>query len=101
MSGQFDHTKINEVVHSRIRLSILAALATVDEIDFTALMKEVNTTKGNLSVHLSKLESSGYVIIKKQFAGKKPLTTCRISETGLNAFKDYLNMVEELGKRTK
>jgi DNA-binding MarR family transcriptional regulator len=101
MNRQFDHTRIDEIVHSRIRLSILAALATVDEIDFTSLMNEVNTTKGNLSVHLTKLENKGYVNIKKQFAGKKPLTTCKISEEGLNALKEYLDMVEEFAKRTK
>lgn len=101
MSKQFDHTKIDEIVHSRIRLSILAALATADEIDFTTLMNEVNTTKGNLSVHLTKLENKGYVNIKKQFVGKKPLTTCKISEEGLNALKEYLDMVEEFAKQTK
>lgn len=101
MSKQFDHTKIDEIVHSRIRLSILAALATVDEIDFTTLMNEVNTTKGNLSVHLTKLENKGYVTIKKQFVGKKPLTTCKISEEGFNALKEYLDMVEEFAKQTK
>lgn len=101
MSKQFDHTKIDEIVNSRIRLSILAALATVDEIDFTTLMNEVNTTKGNLSVHLTKLENKGYINIKKQFVAKKPLTTCKISEEGLSALKEYINIVEELAKRTQ
>lgn len=101
MSNRFDHTQINEIIHSRIRLSILAVLSTVDEIEFISLMKEVNTTKGNLSVHLSKLETEGYVNIKKQFVGKKPLTTCKISENGLSALKEYLDMVEELAKLTK
>ena len=101
MSKQFDHKKIDEIVHSRIRLSILAALATVDEMDFNTLLKEVNTTKGNLSVHLSKLETSGYVKIEKQFVDKKPLTTCKISKNGLAALKEYLNMVEKITKLTK
>ena len=100
MSKHFDHKEIDEVIHSRIRLSILAALATVDEMDFTSLMNEVNTTKGNLSVHLSKLENKGYIKIKKKFVGKKPLTNCKISEKGMLALKDYLNFVEELTKRT-
>ena len=101
MSKQFDHKKIDEIVHSRIRLSILAALATADEIDFNTLLKEVNTTKGNLSVHLTKLETNGYVKIEKQFVDKKPLTTCKITKKGLSALKEYLNMVEEITKLTK
>ena len=101
MSNQFDHTKIDEIVHSRIRLSILAVLATADELDFITLLNEVNTTKGNLSVHLTKLESSSYVKIQKKFANKKPVTLCSITKTGLNAFKAYLDMVEEMAKRTK
>lgn len=100
MSNQFDHKKIDEILHSRIRLSIIAALATVDETDFNTLLKEVNTTKGNLSVHLTKLESSGYVKIEKQFVDKKPLTTCKITKNGLKALKEYLNMVEEITKIT-
>ncbi|MGD8779720.1 MAG: transcriptional regulator [Ignavibacteria bacterium] len=101
MSKQLDHKKIDEVIHSRIRLSILAALATVDEMDFISLLNEVNTTKGNLSVHLTKLEIKRYVKVDKRFVDKKPLTTCKITKRGLNALKEYLDMVEEISKRTK
>lgn len=101
MGRQFDHQKIDEIIHSRIRLSIMAALATVDEMDFTSLLNEVNTTKGNLSVHLTKLEESGYIKIEKKFAGKKPLTLCRITRLGSNAFNEYLEMVAEFAKRKK
>lgn len=101
MSKLFDHKNIDEILHSRIRLSIIAALATSDELDFITLLKEVNTTKGNLSVHLGKLEASKYVKIEKQFVDKKPLTTCKITKMGLNALKQYLDMVEELAKQTK
>ncbi|MCF8259315.1 MAG: transcriptional regulator [Melioribacteraceae bacterium] len=100
MSKAFDHKNIDAIIHSRIRLSILGLLATVDETDFNSLLKEVNTTKGNLSVHLSKLETTGYIKIQKQFVGKIPQTTCSITETGLSAFKEYLDMVEELARRT-
>jgi len=100
MSKPFDHQKIDDIIHSRIRLSILAALATVDELDFATLLVEVNTTKGNLSVHLSKLEESKYVKIDKKFVGKKPLTTCKITKKGLSALQEYLAMVEELAKKT-
>ena len=56
MSKQFDHKNIDVILHSRLRLAILAVLSSVDEIDFTSLCKEVNTTNGNLSAHLKKLE---------------------------------------------
>ncbi len=61
MSKQFDYQKIDVYLHSRIRLSIMALLSTVDEIDFTTLCKEVNATKGNVSVHLKKLEALGFL----------------------------------------
>lgn len=100
MLRQFDHSKIDEIIHSRIRLAIMAALATVDEIDFTSLLDEVNTTKGNLSVHLTKLEESGYVKIEKKFVHKKPLTLCRITKKGSAALKEYLDMVMEFANKT-
>lgn len=100
MTKQFDHQKIDDVIHSRIRLAIIAALATVDEMDFITLLDEVNTTKGNLSVHLSKLEENKYVKIQKKFVGKKPLTTCKITSKGMSAFEEYLAMVEEFAKKT-
>jgi DNA-binding MarR family transcriptional regulator len=101
MPNQFDHQKIDEIIHSRIRLAIMAALATVDEIDFLTLLEEVNTTKGNLSVHLTKLEECGYIAIEKSFEKKKPVTRCKITDAGLSAFQDYLLMVEEFSKKVK
>jgi DNA-binding MarR family transcriptional regulator len=98
MTSTFDHEKIDEIIHSRIRLVIMAALATVDEIDFTTLLKEVNTTKGNLSVHLTKLEEHGYIRIDKKFANKKPLTLCSITKRGAAALHAYLDMVAEFAK---
>lgn len=98
---QFDHKNIDEILHSRMRLAILAILSTVDEIDFTSLCKEVNTTNGNLSAHLKKLENISYITIEKQFVDKKPLTTCKVTEKGLKAFQDYLDMVEQLIKQKR
>jgi len=98
MTRQFDHRKIDVVLHSRIRLAIMAALATVDEMDFLTLLDEVNTTKGNLSVHMSKLEESKYIKIDKKFVNKKPVTSCRITKKGLTAFQEYLDMVEQFAK---
>lgn len=98
---QFDHKNIDEILHSRLRLAILAILSSVDEIDFTSLCKEVNTTNGNLSAHLKKLENINYISIEKRFVDKKPLTTCKVTETGLKAFQAYLDMVEQLIKQKR
>ncbi|MCK9209935.1 MAG: transcriptional regulator [Ignavibacteriaceae bacterium] len=98
---QFDHKNIDEILHSRLRLAILAILSSVDEIDFTSLCKEVNTTNGNLSAHLKKLENINYISIEKRFVDKKPLTTCKVTENGLKAFQAYLDMVEQLIKQKR
>lgn len=101
MSKNLDHQKIDDLLHSRIRFSIMVALATVDETDFLTLLKEVNTTKGNLSVHLTKLEDAGYVKIIKKFVGKKPITLCKITKKGSAALDDYLKMIEQFAKIAK
>jgi len=98
MGKLFDHKNIDVLLHSRIRLSIIAVLVTVDEVDFSTLCKEVNTTRGNLSVHLKKLEDGKYIRIDKKFINKKPLTSCKITKKGATAFQEYLNMVENLVK---
>lgn len=101
MSNLFDHHNIDILLHSRIRLAIIAVLVTLDEIDFITLCKEVNTTKGNLSVHLKKLEDGGYLNIEKKFVERKPLTLIRITEKGGKAFQDYLSMVEQFATQKK
>ena len=101
MNKQFDHQKIDEIIHSRIRLSVMAVLSTVDEIDFTSLCNEVNATRGNLSVHLKKLEEGKYIKITKEFVNNKPLTTCKATQRGIEAFSNYLNMVEQFAKQKR
>jgi len=98
MGKLFDHQNIDVLLHSRIRLSIIAVLVTVDEVDFSTLCKEVNTTRGNLSVHLKKLEDGKYIKTVKKFVNKKPLTTCKITKIGMTSFQEYLDMVEKLIK---
>ena len=95
----FDYQQIDNFIHSRIRLAIVAVLASVDEMDFNAIKKAVNTTDGNLSVHLKKLEENGYIHIEKKFIDKKPLTTCSLSEKGKKAFQDYITTVENFLKK--
>jgi DNA-binding HxlR family transcriptional regulator len=86
--------QLDPVIHSRIRLAVLSILISVKEASFNYLKETIGTTDGNLSASLSKLEETRYISIKKAFKGKKPLTTCSITEKGRNAFSAYLKALE-------
>jgi DNA-binding transcriptional ArsR family regulator len=86
--------QLDPVIHSRTRLAVLSILVSVKEASFNYLKETIGTTDGNLSVSLSKLEEAGYISIKKAFKGKKPLTTCKISERGAKAFSEYIKALE-------
>jgi DNA-binding HxlR family transcriptional regulator len=88
--AEYDYRAIDDLIHSRVRLMIMSFLAAARSTDFTALKKQLQVSDGNLSTHLSKLESVDYVVQTKQFSGKKPLTTVAITEKGDNAFKAYV-----------
>ena len=91
----FDIGQIDEVIHGRMRLGIMAYLADAEAADFNELKALLQATQGNLSVHLRKLEEAEYIEIEKSFLNRKPLTRARITPKGKAAFKLYL---EALGK---
>ncbi|WP_293676949.1 transcriptional regulator [uncultured Phenylobacterium sp.] len=95
MPARFDIGKIDDVIHGRLRLGVMAYLANAEVADFNELKQVLEVTQGNLSVQLRKLEDAGYVTIEKGFLGRKPRTQVRISETGRAAFAVYL---EALGR---
>lgn len=92
----FDIGAIDEVIHGRVRLGVMAFLSTADEADFNALKTRLELTDGNLSVHLKKLEEAGYVAIAKSFIGKKPHTAVRMTPAGRAAFVAYLDAMARL-----
>ncbi len=94
--SRFDHTAIDDVIHGRLRLGIMAYLSTVSPAPFVELKAKVNATDGNLSTHISKLEEAGYVKIEKKFQGKKPLTLVHLTKAGRTAWIDYLNRIQTL-----
>ena len=94
--GGFDIAKIDDVIHGRLRLGIMAYLANAEVADFTELKEVLDATQGNLSVHLRKLEEAGYVSIEKSFLGRKPLTRIRMTTTGAKAFAAYLDAIAKL-----
>jgi DNA-binding PadR family transcriptional regulator len=69
---------------------------SVDDAEFTFLREKVNATDGNLSIHLKKLEEADYVSVTKQFVGKKPVSTYRLTEKGRLAFEAYLDRLEQM-----
>jgi DNA-binding transcriptional ArsR family regulator len=80
---------LDRVIHEPGRLMIVALLAGVKECDFRFLLTETTMSKGNLSTHLAKLETAGYVEIEKTYRGKVPMTLLRLTRRGRTAFEDY------------
>jgi DNA-binding HxlR family transcriptional regulator len=97
--SEFDYQQLDDVIHSRIRLAIVALLLTVEEAEFIYLREKVNATDGNLSVHLKKLEDAGYVSVKKEFIERKPRTMYALTKKGRKAFEAYLEHLEKLIKK--
>jgi DNA-binding MarR family transcriptional regulator len=79
----------DRVIHEPARLRIMATLYVAREADFTFLMHATELTRGNLSVHLTRLEEAGYVAIEKTFAGRRPRTVIRLTSSGRSAFERY------------
>ena len=92
----FDITNIDEVIHGRLRLGVMAYLAGEQVAEFNALKSRLQATDGNLSVHLRKLEEAGYVAIEKSFVGRKPMTRVRLTPAGRQAFVAYLDAIGRL-----
>lgn len=86
---------LDPLLHSQVRLAIMSVLVTVKSAEFSFLLENINTTKGNLSFQLKKLSEANYVQIKKSFRGNYPLTTCKINEIGLAAYETYVNSIDE------
>jgi DNA-binding transcriptional ArsR family regulator len=91
---------VDRLIHEPSRTIILAVLAAVESADFLYLQRETGLTKGNLSVHLSKLEEAGYISIEKTYRGKIPMTLCRMTEIGRNAFKNYREQLKSFVEQT-
>lgn len=88
--------KINRIFESRIRLAIMSSLMVNDEIDFKSLKTMLDLSDGNLASHTSALEKEGYIMISKQFIGKKPNTSYSATENGKKAFKEHIDALEQL-----
>jgi DNA-binding HxlR family transcriptional regulator len=92
----FNIDSLDDVIHGRLRLGIMAFLSTAGSADFTLLKTRLQATDGNLSVQLRKLEEAGYVVIGKAFVGKKPQTTVTLTDAGRTAYIGYLEAMRKL-----
>jgi DNA-binding HxlR family transcriptional regulator len=87
--------ELDRLIHERIRLGIVSALATNDSLSFNDLKRVLKTTDGNLSVHARKLEEAQYISCIKFFEGRVPRTEYRLTAAGRRALTEYLNQMEE------
>ena len=99
--NNYDYQEIDDVIHSRIRTSLMAVLVSIDEADFNFLKEKVKATDGNLSVHLKKLEDAGYISVKKIFVERKPVSKYKITNKGFKAFENYIKKLESIVKNIK
>lgn len=93
--------ELDPIIHERIRLGIVSALAVNDRLSFNELKSILQTTDGNLSVHARKLEEAGYVECDKHFEGRMPKTDYRLSAAGRRALQKYLDRMEEIIRTTR
>ena len=89
MAGKI--TDINDIIHGRLRLGVMAYLSTASPASFPELLKKTGATNGNLSTHLTKLETAGFIRQEKGYKGKRPQTLIHLTEAGRTAWIDYLD----------
>ncbi|HAY07838.1 MAG TPA: transcriptional regulator [Hyphomonas sp.] len=94
----FDHNDIDDVIHGRLRLGVMAYLSAVSPAVFGELREKVGATDGNLSTHLKKLEEAGYVRQEKLFVGKKPQTRVHLTDKGRKAWLVWIRRMEAIMK---
>jgi DNA-binding MarR family transcriptional regulator len=92
----FDHNDIDDVIHGRLRLGVMAYLSAASPAIFGELRDKVGATDGNLSTHLKKLEEAGYVTQEKRFVGKKPQTRVFLTDRGRKAWIVWIQRMEAI-----
>ena len=99
--GQRDLPELDRLIHERIRLGIVSALAVNRSLTFNELKSLLKTTDGNLSVHARKLEEADYIVCTKSFDGRLPKTEYKLTAIGRKALERYLNHMEALIRATR
>ena len=91
-------TSLDKGFESRVRLGIMSILVVTDSVDFNTLKEQLNISDGNIASHITALEKLNYLEVKKQFIGKKPNTSYKVTQQGIKAFKNHLDILEKLVK---
>ena len=92
----YDYREIDDLIHGRVRLALMAFLSGAGTAEFTDLRKRIGVTDGNLSIHIRKLEDAGYIEVEKRFKERRPQTLCHLTEKGRSAWIDYIAQMETL-----
>ena len=90
----FEHQPLDPLLLSELRLGIISILISLEEADFTYIKEVTGATVGNISVQLDKLATAGYISISKGFVGKRPRTTCHITDEGRRAFEAHFKALK-------
>ncbi|HKP71688.1 MAG TPA: transcriptional regulator [Pyrinomonadaceae bacterium] len=93
--------ELDRLIHERLRLGIVSALAVNESLTFNSLKETLKTTDGNLSVHARKLEDAGYITLEKSFDGRMPKTEYRLTADGRRALERYLDHMESIIRMTR
>ncbi|GHV43863.1 transcriptional regulator [Bacteroidia bacterium] len=89
---------LNKEFENRVRLGMMSVLVVNDWVDFSEMKNLLQITDGNLASHSTALEKAGYIEVKKEFVGRKPRTSYRVTQAGRTAFKEHINALENLLK---
>jgi DNA-binding HxlR family transcriptional regulator len=95
-AGPFDYREIDDVIHGRVRLALMAYLSGAGAADFNELKARIGGTDGNLSVHLRKLEDAAYIDVEKRFHARKPQSIYRLTAKGREAWIAYIGRLQAL-----
>jgi DNA-binding MarR family transcriptional regulator len=90
---------LNKEFESRVRLAIMSVLVVNDWVDFKELKEILGVTDGNLASHINGLERKSYIEVKKEFIGKRPNTSYRVTQLGREQFTNHINLLDKLIKR--
>ena len=93
--------QLDRVIHEKGRLAIMSMLAASPELSFTELRDALAMTDGNLTTHIRALQETGYVSVAKSYQNRRPLTTCSLTAPGRKAFREYVNLLEQIVQQNR
>ena len=101
MSDSLKPDDLDPVIHERVRLAIVSALAVAPEMSFNEIKETLDLSDGNLSAHATSLQRAGYIEIAKTFKGRRPHTTMRLTRAGQKAFRGYVDTLRKIIQKGK